>query len=238
MSVISISDLSPGLLLDASGAKLPVQVYGFCAADPLEICLAGTLYGVVWTGEAKIEVEGSTNLVRTGEYFSLPVRERATISGGAIGFAVLRVGYRGLRTIGGPVEPKGRLRYIDGCSDTLLIGPPRLGDPCFNLLHFPSGIVQTKHIHPSIRVGLVHVGEGVCEWEGGSQKLSAGRLFIIPPNVAHAFGTVETAGMTLTVFHPDSDFGPTDEDHPMLNRTYVDGVSARHLDLIRTKHLD
>jgi hypothetical protein len=24
----------------------------------------------------------------------------------------------------------------------------------------------------------------------------------------------------VLAFHPDSDFGPTDEDHPMLNRTY------------------
>jgi hypothetical protein len=27
--------------------------------------------------------------------------------------------------------------------------------------------------------------------------------------------------MDVIAFHPDSDWGPTDEKHPMLNRTYL-----------------
>jgi len=27
--------------------------------------------------------------------------------------------------------------------------------------------------------------------------------------------------MDIIAYHPDSDFGPTDIDHPMLNRTYI-----------------
>ena len=38
----------------------------------------------------------------------------------------------------------------------------------------------------------------------------------------------------MIAFHPDSDFGPAPEDHPMINRTMVDGVSASRLDDIRT----
>lgn len=41
--------------------------------------------------------------------------------------------------------------------------------------------------------------------------------------------------MDVIAYHPDSDFGPQDEDHPMVNRTIVDGVSASKLEAIRTK---
>jgi hypothetical protein len=41
--------------------------------------------------------------------------------------------------------------------------------------------------------------------------------------------------MRVVAYHPDSDFGPQDEDHPMINRTIVDGVSASKIDAIRTK---
>ena len=152
---------------------------------------------------------------------------------GGPGYVVHRLGYAGLNQLGGPVERVGRLRYIDGCSDTLLLAPPLRGDPCLNLLHFPKGIDQTKHTHPSIRAGLIHDGSGYCHTATATEVLSAGTMFILYPDAIHAFATVEE-GMTLTVFHPDSDFGPTHEEHPMLNRTIVDGVSAKHLDAIRT----
>jgi len=41
--------------------------------------------------------------------------------------------------------------------------------------------------------------------------------------------------MDVIAFHPDSDFGATDIDHPMINRTIVDGVSANQIEEIRTK---
>jgi hypothetical protein len=46
--------------------------------------------------------------------------------------------------LGGPCEAFGRLRYIDGCSDSLLVGPAVRGDPCLNHLHFPPGVSQTR----------------------------------------------------------------------------------------------
>ena len=139
--------------------------------------------------------------------------------------------------VGGPVEDRGRLKYIDGCSDSLLISPPLKGDPCFNLLHFPAGIDQTRHTHPTIRAGLIHKGSGVCHTQSSTEPLTPGKMFILYPDAIHAFSTLETEGMSLTVFHPDTDFGPTHEEHPMLNRTIVDGISARHIDAIRTKEL-
>jgi hypothetical protein len=44
--------------------------------------------------------------------------------------------------IGGPIEETGRLRYIDGRTDSLLIPPVLRGDACLNLLHIPPG---TRH---------------------------------------------------------------------------------------------
>ena len=29
--------------------------------------------------------------------------------------------------------------------------------------------------------------------------------------------------MDVVAYHPDSDFGPTHEEHPMVNRTRIDG---------------
>lgn len=238
MPTALIRDLEHGLLSDFSNIKFPSKVYGFCPDRPdLVVQGPGTLYGFVWRGETSIIADGRDQTVAPGEYFSLPFSQGVTISGAGSGYAVLRLGYTGLRVIGGPVEERGRLKYIDGCSDTLLIAPPLRGDPCFNLLRFPTGIEQTKHTHPSIRVGLIHQGSGICHTAEGSEELSVGKMFILQPDAIHAFSTMGTDGMNLTVFHPDSDFGPTDDEHPMLNRTIVDGISARYLDDIRTKDI-
>jgi hypothetical protein len=63
--------------------------------------------------------------------------------------------------------------------------------------------------------------------------LTPGQVFHIPPEELHAFQT-EDSSMDVVAFHPDSDFGPEHDNHPMINRTFVDGLSARHIDEIRT----
>jgi len=142
--------------------------------------------------------------------------------------------YLGLNVFGGPVEAKGRLRYIDGCSDTLLVPPVRKGDPCLNHLHFPIAIRQTRHTHPSVRTGFVYRGEGECIVpEGDPIPLRPGCVFIIPTDSLHSFNTYDRT-MDVIAFHPDSDTGMTDDDHPMVNRTMVGGVSASLIDAIRT----
>lgn len=130
--------------------------------------------------------------------------------------------YRGVYAMGGPVEKKGRLRYIDGCSDSLLLCPARLGDPCLNHLHFPAGVRQTMHNHPSARLGAVIAGHGLYVTKTEKFKLQPGSIFMIPADLYHHF---ETTDSTLDVFayHPDSDWGPQDEIHPMINRTWING---------------
>lgn len=237
MTAALIRDLMHGLMSDFMDTEFPSTVYGFDFGSDILLDQSGTLFGFVWTGSLTLESEDDTHHVGALRYFAIPFQGSLRISGPARGFGVLRVGYHGLATVGGPVEPRGRLKYIDGCSDTLVIAPPLRGDPCFNLLHFPPNINQTKHTHPSIRVGLIHAGEGSCLTETGSEPLSPGKMFILYPDAVHAFSTEGTAGMNLTVFHPDSDFGPTHDEHPMLNRTIVDGVPAKSIDRIRTKEL-
>lgn len=151
---------------------------------------------------------------------------------------VSRMDYGGMFMMGGPAEDRGRMRYIDGCTDTLLIPPVMRGDPCLNLLHFPRGIDQTLHTHPSVRVGVVASGKGLCrvvQTPGDDLSLEQidlvpGTMFVIRPGGVHAFSTPYDQEMRVIAWHPDTDTGPTHEDHPMLNRTIIDGLPASNAD--------
>lgn len=158
--------------------------------------------------------------------------------------------FSAVTTIGGPIEKTGRLKYIDGCTDSVLINPVKMGDPCLNHLHFPSNITQTPHTHPSHRIGIVAKGEGECITPFGNLPLIEGMIFVIKAwdgksydkgldgnsyEVGnHCFYTYESS-MDVIAFHPDSDFGAQDINHPMINRTIVNGISANSIKDIRTK---
>jgi len=100
----------------------------------------------------------------------------------------------------------------------------------------PPGIDQTMHTHPSERIGMILSGHGVCITPDGETDLKPGMLFCIHPEGKHKFRTT-TSEMRVLAYHPDSDFGPTDQDHPMINRTMVNGVSARNIPAIHTPDL-
>ena len=133
---------------------------------------------------------------------------------------VLRYGFVGTTAIA-KVEDMGRVQYIDGCTDSVLIAPPRFGDPCLNSLHFPRNITQTDHTHPSIRAGVISSGHGWAVTPTGTHKLETGDAWVIDTNEVHHFVTGDSSGMTVIAYHPDSNWGPTDEVHPMKNRTYI-----------------
>lgn len=116
-------------------------------------------------------------------------------------------------------EP-GHLSYIDGCSNTNLVDPARNGDPCLNYLHFPAGINQTFHSHPSIRIGIILKGQGTASLHDQEIDLTPGTIFLLDRHVIHRFRT-EDQMMSLAVFHPDSEDGPRDEFNPMKSRTYI-----------------
>lgn len=168
----------------------------------------------------------------------MPAHSFACVNGGSThggcGLVIMQDGYLGQTMLGGPLEAFGRLRYIDGCTDSLLVPPTLLGDPCFNHLHFPAGTVQTMHTHPSDRIGMVVRGRGRCVLPDTELPLVPGMVFVIKQDGPHCFAT-DDSSMDVVAFHPDSDWGPQHQDHPMLNRTIVKGVSARELPELQTK---
>jgi AraC-like ligand binding domain len=200
--------------------------------DELELPDEGTHFGFVFQGSATLETAATTFELQTGMYFVAPHSGR--IRGSGQGIVITSLGYFGMFMLGGPIESAGRLRYIDGCTDSLLIPPPILGDPCLNALYFPTHISQTAHTHPSLRIGIVANGMGECHTAEATYSLFPGLAFIIQADKQHAFSTKDDE-MVIIAFHPDSDFGPTDETHPMINRTIVRGVPASHIESIHTR---
>ena len=145
-------------------------------------------------------------------------------------------GYNGQLTIG-EVENTGRLNYIDNCKDTILHQPIKKGMPCLNALFMPEGVYQTRHTHPSTRSGFIIIGGAMCDTPEGKFDLESGNIFVLLKDAEHNFISNHGKDITmkLIAYHPDSDYGPTDEIHPMINRTIVDGISASNIDEIRTK---
>lgn len=220
--------LSPGLRLVAL-ADVGTDV----SLSPYE-----SAWGITLGGVRRLMQRGEPGLAEIRPNIAFAIAGAARFTGYG-GFAVIKLGYKVMNTAVGPLESMGRLRYIDGCSDTLLIGPHRKGEPCLNHLHFPAGIHQTLHTHPSERIGMITAGQGKA-FNGDLQKdvpLLAGNVFYMLPGTVHAFSTRETRGMDVVAWHPDSDMGPTDTDHPMLNRTIVNGQSAAAMPDIQTQSI-
>lgn len=175
-------------------------------------------FGYVLSGTGYIKSSHFQAKLSQDMYFSLNSDFELEVDGQVILFE--RFGYQGQTSIGGPIEKKGRLSYMDSCSATILIYPARLGDANLNLLYFPPGVVQSKHTHPTIRFGAVVRGEGVCHIGGEKLKLSKGDCFFIEEHEEHSF-TSGSEGLAVIAYHPDSDWGPTDSTHPLINRTYL-----------------
>ena len=219
---------------------VPVVAWAGLASAARQMSVDGVLVGG-WVDRFSHVGAGGTTFVAAcersvvrgehGEY-PLPPGGFAVVPGevcvvGGAGLWVHCPDYRGLFVLGGPVEPSGRLRYIDGCSDTVLVAPLVRGDPCLNFLHIPPGVVQTDHQHPSLRAGLVLRGDGVCVADGDARMpLCAGTVFVLEAGTVHRFES-GSSPLDIVAWHPDSDFGPTDEDHPMLNRTLQPGTDRR-----------
>ncbi len=187
----------------------------------------GTLWGFLHEGSLKVHSKDLSWDVRPLQWFCLPYKNEVELrlaSGSRI-FVMNSTRHKGLASMGGPVETEGRLRYIDGCTDTVLYSPPMIGEPCMNLLHFPSGVDQTEHYHPSFRSGIVCRGKGVCV-SISEDPLEVGTIFYLPPKIRHKFRT-NNHSMDVISFHPDSDWGPTHDIHPMINRTWgTDGTDG------------
>lgn len=200
---------------------------------PTQIRSGDTGFGFVLDGRLIIERDGDTQEVKQGMFYASP---GPAILSQFRGILSIRHQYSGIPLVGGPLEKLGRLKYIDGCSDTLLLAPIVQGDACLNFLYVPPGIDQTAHTHPSVRLGVTISGSGKCKTKAGIYPLEPGMAFVLEPEEIHSFHTQEDH-LRIVVYHPDSDFGPTHEAHPMVNRTYVDGVSLQGENEFRTRSI-
>lgn len=118
--------------------------------------------------------------------------------------------------------PTGNLSYMDGGTNTTAINPGRLGLPVINYVHFPKGMKQTLHTHPSQRIGLILSGKGTIELDDNVMfDIEEGDVFVMERNTLHNFMCDKGEDVTLFVFAPDSGTGPTDEINPLKVRTYV-----------------
>lgn len=224
-------DLEHGLLADFSHEKHPIVLSAW-SGRPIDLPADMTHFGYVFSGAATLHSASGVFDLKAGMYFS--ACGTAAIMGRGEGIVISTPRYKAFFQLGGPVEQTGRLNYIDGCTDSLLLPPIVKGDPCLNLLCFPPHITQTPHTHPSKRVGMVISGRGFCRTNNGLLDLTPGQVFVIPEDETHSFITQDES-MRVIAYHPDSDFGATHQDHPMINRTIVEGVSAAMLPHLQTR---
>jgi mannose-6-phosphate isomerase-like protein (cupin superfamily) len=211
----------------------PVSVR-FWQGHALALAANATHIGFVYQGCSHLyrQQGQQTYLLHPGMYFCLP--GAGEVSGqGTGGIVISCPDFWGLFSVGGPIETSGRFAYIDGGTSSLLIPPVSLGDPCLNALYFPPKCSQTLHTHPSYRIGLILEGAGACETPTEVTALQPGKMFLIAPEQPHKFCTT-TQSLTLIVFHPDSDAGFNHQNNPMLNRTFIEGVSATQIPKIHT----
>ncbi len=220
-----------GHLLTDGNSENPVTVYGFenqstqnSLRNNIDLVELGTVWGFVQSGEINFMSSVNNWVIKAGQWFCIQDCDsrKIILAANSKLFLVFSKEHKGLNSMGGPIESYGRLRYIDNCTDTILYSPPIKGDPCLNFLHFPCGVNQTAHFHPSSRFGIVVSGRGVCEVENDNYSLEPGKIFYLPANAFHKFRTKPLDCLNVITFHPESDYGPTHEVHPMINRTWFD----------------
>ncbi|ACU63487.1 cupin domain-containing protein [Chitinophaga pinensis] len=176
-------------------------------------------FGIVYQGHITVTDKFGTCTLSAGMSFVVSEGEvDASRLPDGQGIIIRMENYKGLRQFCGPIEDEGRLKYLDNCYDTIIVSPAKSGDPCLNHLHIPKQVKQTPHTHPSDRVGIVIKGQAECILKNETTMLQPGHLWVIPPDCLHSFNTYNEA-IDLITWHPDSDFGPTDDNHPMINRT-------------------
>ena len=208
-------------LFDRSDSMSPCRMVGYHGEKKDFKNISSSFYLVVLSGEISLNYKSlKFDKLPPLAYAACP--GEISISGEGKAIIIEKFGYRVPFQVGLIEESKGRLCYIDNASSSLLVAPARMGDPCLNLLTFPGGVIQTSHIHPTVRLGAVIWGSGECLWGADEKKIKLvpGVTFCIPEAQVHSFNSFNE-GLGVVAFHPDSDVGPTDFSHPMLSRTYL-----------------
>jgi hypothetical protein len=207
----------PNVVIDRTDSMYPCTLHKVTNGK-VEVPANSTVYGFVLEG---IAIVSDSKTIEKHEFFSINSHYKSkSISFNGVGVIIVKYGFHGQNVFGGPVEKQGRLCYINHCSDSLLVYPPRMGDPSMSLLHFPENIIQDFHTHPSFRLGVIFRGKGYAESNTSKYDLVSGAVFCMEEQEVHRFVT-EDSLLSVISFHPDGDWGPTDHDHTLLNRTYL-----------------
>ncbi|MDW8307718.1 MAG: AraC family ligand binding domain-containing protein, partial [Leptospiraceae bacterium] len=207
------------VVIDRSRSMYPSMLFSrkMSAGDSHVVNRVGSaFYGYVLSGRFRIASQHGdlVAVVGAGAYYVINNHVDINCEDAGVIVLIERLGYQAMQQVG-LVERKGRLSYIDDCSDSLLCAPARAGDPCLNHLHFPPGILQAQHTHPTIRLGVIARGRGKVWGPGYEQDLLTGDVFCLEEGERHSFKTDQDT-MDVIAYHPDSDWGPTDGQHPML----------------------
>jgi len=85
---------------------------------------------------------------------------------------------------------------------------------------------------------MIARGKGQCITPDTTIELYEGLIWYLPRNKEHRFTTPYKTTMDVMPYHPDTDFGATDETHPMVNRTWVeeDGKERGKIDNTKGRH--
>ncbi|MGB3401995.1 MAG: AraC family ligand binding domain-containing protein [Microcoleaceae cyanobacterium] len=226
---------------DLSHDQFPV-ILRIWKEESLDLPAVGTHFGFVYQGHPVLSRQTNQAWgeerysLHPGMYFCLP--NQGKIEGkNSAGIIISYLNYKGVFSLGGSLESTGRLAYIDGGTNSVLIPPILVGNPCINGMYFPPNINQTMHTHPSYRIGIIVEGSVEIETPKSSTHLESGSIFLIPANSLHKFN-IHQKGLTAVMFHPDSNTGYTHQNNPMLKRTIVNGVSAANLSEIQTQNIE
>ena len=213
-----IKNFEKNLVLDHTKSSYPSKLYCLNTDEKEFTDESSFFFGIVIEGTCQISTHFGQVKLEKLCYFALNSDFKITPNGKTV--VIQRFGYRGLPNLGSCLENDARLSYIDNCRASVLVAPARKGDPVLNFLVFPPNVNQTAHVHPTIRLGVVVAGSGICKIANNEIPLEVGNVFALNPFEIHCFHSGQQ-GLKVVAYHPDSDEGPTDESHPMLNRTFV-----------------
>ena len=177
------------------------------------------MFGIVTQGEVTLTSKSNqwSHKLCQGMYFSINGTD-CHIDASDAKVTTVETEYSLQNIVGGPVESKSRLKYLNGSTTSVLIPPMMKGMPSLHLLNIPRSINQTVHTHPSHRYVVVVDGSLIARVAHNSDiKLSRNDVLFIPKDTRHSFHTQDLSA-SLVTYHPESD-GPTDKQNPMINKT-------------------
>src|SRR5687767_10081485 len=120
----SVHPIACGSIRELPHPTWPCELWSW-RPGPWQPPVEGTHYGAVFSGRIAVRCRSGEFEIGAGMVFCVPGELGLRGEGEVFGLTHFRS--KGFFQIAGPIEAHGRLRYIDGCTDSLLIAPQRRG---------------------------------------------------------------------------------------------------------------